>query len=77
MVPAEVALILFVFTNRNYHRGLIRALTPSGMEKHQQMSSEVIIPVLEHGRLHFGSGCVSDLNIMITIGISPRASLWP
>ena len=47
------------------------------METHQQKSSEVIIPVLEHGQLHFGSGRVSELNIMITIAISPRASLWP
>ena len=41
----------------------------------KENSSEVIIPVLEHGQLHFGSGCVSELNIMITIAISPRASL--
>ena len=47
------------------------------METDQQKSSEVIIPVLEHCRLHFGSGRVSDLNIMITIGISPRASIGP
>ncbi len=40
------------------------------METHQQKSSEVIIPVLEHGQLHFGSGRVSELNIMITIVIS-------
>ena len=45
------------------------------METHQQTSSEVIIYVLEHGQLHFGSGCVSELNIMITIAISPRAAL--
>ena len=32
------------------------------------------MPVLEHGQLHFGSGRVSEINIMITIGISPRAS---
>ena len=36
-----------------------------------------IIPVLEHGKLHVGSGRVSELNIMITIAISPRASLGP
>ena len=49
------------------------------METHQQKSPEVIIPVLEHGQLHFGSGRVSELNIrhMITIAISPRASLGP
>ena len=47
------------------------------METHKQKSSEVIIPVLEHGQLHFGSGRVSELNIMITIAISPRASLGP
>ena len=29
-----------------------------------------MIPVLEHGRLYFGSGRVSELNIMITIAIS-------
>ena len=40
------------------------------METHQQKSSEVIIPVLEHGHLYFGSGRVSELNIMITISIS-------
>ena len=47
------------------------------METHQQKSSEVIIPVLEHGQLHFGSGRVSELNIMIIIAISPLASLGP
>ena len=40
------------------------------METHQQKWSEVIIPVLERGRLHIGSGRVSDLNIMITLAIS-------
>ena len=46
------------------------------METHQQTSSEVIISVLEYGQLHVGSGCVSELNIMITIAIiSPRALL--
>ena len=50
---------------------------PSEIEMHQQKSSKVIIPVLEHGQLHFGSGRVSELNIIITIGISPRASLGP
>ena len=47
------------------------------METQQQKSSELIIPVLEHGQLHFGSGRVSELNIMITIAISPGASLGP
>ena len=37
------------------------------METHQQKSSEVIIPLLEHGQLHFGSGRVSELNIIITL----------
>ena len=45
------------------------------MEAHQEKSSEVIIPVLEHGQLHFDSGRVSELNIIITITITPRASL--
>ncbi len=40
------------------------------METHQQKSSEAIIPVLEHGQLHFGSGRVSVLKIMIKIAIS-------
>ena len=40
------------------------------METHLQKSSEVIIPVLEHGRLHVGSGRASVLNIMIKIAIS-------
>ena len=52
-------------------------LTPSEIETHQQKSSEVIIPILEHGQLHFGSGRDSELNIMITIAISPRAALGP
>ncbi len=47
------------------------------METHQQKSAEVIIPVLEHGKLDFRSGRVSELNIMITIANSPRASLGP
>ena len=41
------------------------------METHQRKSSEVIIPVLEHDQLHFGSARVSVLNIMITIAINP------
>ena len=40
------------------------------METELQQSSEVIIPVLEHDRLHFGSGRVSVLKIMIEIAIS-------
>ena len=40
------------------------------MERHQQKSSEVIIPVLVHGKQHCGSGRVSELNIIITIAIS-------
>ncbi len=44
---------------------------------HQENSSEVIIPVLEHGKLHFGSGRVSVLNIIFKIAISPGASLGP
>ncbi len=47
------------------------------LEMRQEKSSEVIIPVLEHGKLHFGSGRVSVLNIMIKIAISPGASLGP
>ena len=58
--------------------GLIWAINPCLKWKtHQQKSSEVIVPVLEHGQLHFGSGRVSELNILITIAISPRASLGP
>ena len=40
------------------------------METHQQNSSEVIIPVLEHAKIHVGSGRVSVLKIMIKIAIS-------
>ncbi len=43
----------------------------------QEKSFEVIITVLEHDKLHFGSGRVSVLNIMIKIAISPGASLGP
>ena len=50
---------------------------PLTLETRQEKSSEVIIPVLEHGKLHFGSGRVSVLNIMIKIAISPGASLEP
>ena len=45
------------------------ALTPICFGNAEK-SSEVIIPVLEHGKLHFGSGRVFELNIMITIAIS-------
>ena len=48
---------------------------PVTLETRQEKSSEVSIPVLEHGKLHFGSGRVSVLNIMIKIAISPGASL--
>ena len=37
---------------------------------HQEKSSEVIIPVLEHGKLHVGRGRFSVLKIMIKIAIS-------
>ncbi len=50
---------------------------PLTLETRQEKSSEVIIPVLEHDKLHFGSGRVSVLNIMIKIAISPGASLGP
>ena len=50
---------------------------PLTLETRQEKSSEVIIPVLEHVNLHFGSGRVSVLNIMIEIAISPGASLGP
>ena len=50
---------------------------PSALETRREKSSEVIIPVLEHDKLHFGSGRVSVLNIMIKIAISPGASLGP
>ena len=30
--------------------------TPSALETHQWKSSEVIIPVLEHAKLHFDTG---------------------
>ena len=41
------------------------------------MSSDVIIPVLEHGKLHFGSGRVSVLKLLIKIEINPGASSGP
>ena len=47
------------------------------LEMRQEKSSEVIIPVLEHGELHVDSDRVSVLNIMIKIAISPGASLGP
>ena len=51
--------------------GIIRAIkTWSALETHQDKSSEVIIRVLQHRRLHVGSGRASVLNIMIKIAIS-------
>ena len=44
---------------------LIRAINPVWYGNAPQKSSEVSIPVLEHGMLHFGSGRVSMLKIMI------------
>ena len=46
--------------SRGPHLGHI---TPSVLETHQEKSSEVIIPVLEH--VHFGTGRVSVLKSMI------------
>ena len=40
------------------------------METHHEKSSEVFIHVLQHVKLHFGSGRVSVLKIMIKIAIS-------
>ena len=45
--------------------------------KQQERSSEVIIPVLELGKLHVDSDRVSVLKIMIKIAIRPGASLGP
>ena len=39
--------------------------TWSALEMHQEKSCEVIIPVLEHAYLHFGSGRESVREIMI------------
>ncbi len=39
--------------------------TSSALETHQYKSSEVIIPVLEHAKLHFGTGRDSVREIMI------------
>ena len=39
--------------------------TPSALEMHHEKSSEVIIPVLEHAKLHFGTGRDSVREIMI------------
>ena len=51
--------------------GLIRALTTlSEMKTHHEKSSEVIIPVIGHVKLHFGTGRVSVLKSMIKIAIS-------
>ena len=40
--------------------------TSSALETHQEKSSEVIIPVLEHAKLHFGTGRDSVREIIIT-----------
>ena len=45
-------------------------LTPSALERHHEKSSEVFIPVLQHGRLHLGSCRASVLKILIKIAIS-------
>ena len=46
--------------------GLIGAIkTSSALETHQEKSSEVIIPVVEHAKLHFGTGRDSVREIMI------------
>ena len=37
------------------------------MKMHQEKSSQVIIPVLEHVKLNFATGRVSVLKIMIKI----------
>ena len=37
---------------------------------HREKSSEVFIPILQHVKLHFGSGRVAVLKIMIKIAIS-------
>ena len=39
--------------------------TPSALETHQEKSSEVIIPVTEHVRIHLDTGRVAVLKIMI------------
>ena len=39
--------------------------TSSALETHQEKSSEVIIPVVEHAKLHFGTGRDSVREIMI------------
>ena len=58
--------------------GASLGLQPSfEMETYQKKSSEVIVPLLEHGKLHFGSGRDSELNNMIKIAINPGASLEP
>ena len=44
--------------------------TPSAWETLHEKSSEVIIPVLQHVKLHFGSICDSVRKIMIKIAIS-------
>ena len=44
--------------------------TWSDLETHHEKSSEIFIPVLEHGRLHLGSCRASVLKILIKIAIS-------
>ena len=44
----------------------------SASETHQEKSSELIIPVLQHVMLKFCTGRVSVLRIMIKIAITPR-----
>ncbi len=44
--------------------------TPSALETHHEKSSEVIIPVLEHVKLHIGSGRVSVFKLMIKNAIN-------
>ena len=39
--------------------------TSSALETHQEKSSEVIIPVLEHAKLYFGTGRDSVREIVI------------
>ena len=44
---------------------MIKIATSSALETHQKKSSEVIIPVLEHGMLTFGTNRDSVSEIMI------------
>ena len=45
-------------------------ISPRALETHHEKSSEVFISVLQHVKLHFGSGRISVLTIMIKIAIS-------